>query len=204
MLKSRVGTWPLMLNPLWDGRLPCLIAKMKEKRLLYITETQALMYHKRSDQLIDHLITNLYPIFFWNRWRDEKTKTLLCGRSCFIFSCESRYDHNLLVHYTHTCGINCIVSFNHFLPTEMRAEGHALTLDICTSSLPTEMRVEGHALCICTSSLLAYWNESREGHATLDMYIIFGYWNECGGGTALWIWRHSWAKCLIQLVPHGR
>jgi hypothetical protein len=53
----------------------------------------------------------------------------LCGPVLF-FSCESRYDHYLLAHYTHTCGINCIVSLNHLLPTEMRAEGHALWIYI--------------------------------------------------------------------------
>ncbi len=32
MLKSTVGSLPLMLNSLWDGRHPCLITKMENKK----------------------------------------------------------------------------------------------------------------------------------------------------------------------------
>jgi hypothetical protein len=34
MLKSTMGSSPLMLNPLWDGRHPCLITKMRKKTLV--------------------------------------------------------------------------------------------------------------------------------------------------------------------------
>ncbi len=51
--------------------------------------------------------------------------------------------------------------------------------------------------------IFAYWNESR-GACALDMYIIFAYWNECGGWHSTLNMTHPWAKRLIRLVPHDR
>ncbi len=174
---------------------------------------------KRSDQLIGYLITNLYPNFLkWmERWEDWN----IIVWSYFIFSCESRYDPYLLVHYTHThipvasivlllLIIFCLLKWEpwgkHFgyiyiIFGYWNESRGACTLHICTSSLATEMRAEGHALCICTSSL--HTENMSGGRGTRFRYVhhlcLLLKWVLGQHGTPNMT--HPWAKCLISWFP---